>query len=175
MQEPPEAVRKLIKVIDTVGEWSGKVFAWMVVPLIVALTYEVIMRYGFDAPTTWAYDVSYMVYGGHFMLGAGYTLLKKGHIRTDFFYEAWPARRQGWIDAVSYLVFFFPGLVFFMLAGWDAAWHSWQMREASEVSAWRPPLYPFKFVMPVTAALLLLQGVSEFTKSVWAARTGRWL
>src|SRR3989338_4158667 len=93
MQEPPEGMLKVIKVIDTFSEWSGKAFAWMIVPLVLALTYEVVARYGFDAPTIWAYDVSYMGYGGHFMLGAGYTLLQKGHIRPDFFYEAWPGRR----------------------------------------------------------------------------------
>lgn len=172
---PPDALLKTIRVIDRFSEALGRVFAWMVVPLILALVYEVVMRYGFDAPTIWAYDVSFMIYGTHFMLGAGYTLLRKGHIRTDFFYEKWSARRQGWVDSVSYLVFFFPGLFFFLLAGWDSAWHSFTIGERSEVSAWRPILWPFKFAMPVAAALLIVQGVSEFIKSVWAARTGRWL
>lgn len=165
---------RAIQVIDAVSEWCGKVTLWLVVPLMLALGYEVIARYAFNAPTVWAYDISYMLYGSHFMLGAGYALLRKDHIRTDVFYGKWPVRRQGLVDASLYLFFFFPGLVFFLLAGWDAAYHSWSIGETSEVSVWRPVLYPFKTVMPVTAALLLLQGISEFLKSVQAVRTGRW-
>jgi TRAP-type mannitol/chloroaromatic compound transport system permease small subunit len=175
MAEAPPAVAKTIAALDAIGEWSGKVFAWLVIPLMLALCYEVIARYLFKAPTLWAYDLSYMLYGSHFMLGAGYALVNKAHIRTDFFYAKWSVRRQGLIDALLYLFFFFPGLFFFFLAGWDAAQHSWSIREKSDASAWRPIVYPFKTVMPVTAALLMLQGVSEFMKSVYAARTGRWL
>jgi TRAP-type mannitol/chloroaromatic compound transport system permease small subunit len=169
------AVLRAIRAIDTVGEWSGRVVRWLVVPLILTLGYEVIARYLFHAPTVWAYDLSYMLYGAHFMLGAGYALRRKAHIRTDVLYGRWPARRQGMVDAALYLLFFFPGLVFFGLAGWDAAYLSWLIGETSEASVWRPVLYPFKAVLPVTAALLLLQGVSEFLKSLHAARTGQWL
>lgn len=175
MFQPPTPVLRTIGVIDTISEWSGKVFAWLIIPLMFALCYEVIARYVFNAPTVWAYDMSYMLYGGHFMLGAGYALVNKAHIRTDFFYAKWPVRRQGLIDAVLYLFFFFPGIFFFLLAGFDAAQHSWSIQEKSDASAWRPIIYPFKTVMPVTAALLMLQGVSEFVKSVYAAKTGRWL
>lgn len=174
MAELPGTVRKAIAIIDAISEWSGKIVAWLVVPLMLALSYEVIARYAFGAPTLWAYDLSYMFYGSHFMLGAGYCLVRKGHIRTDFFYAKWSARRQGLIDAALYLFFFFPGMLFFFLSGWEAALDSWRLAERSDASAWRPIVYPFKTVMPVTAALLLLQGVSEFVKSIHAARTGRW-
>jgi TRAP-type mannitol/chloroaromatic compound transport system permease small subunit len=173
--QPPGWLLQVIRVCDTLGEWSGRIVAWLILPLVFGLTYEVVMRYGFDAPTIWAYDLSYMLYGAHFMLGAGYTLLRKGHIRTDFFYEHWPARRQGLVDACAYLFLFFPGMLFFFLASYDAAAHAWAIRETSEASAWRPIIYPFKTVMPVTAGLVLVQGFSEFLKAVWAARTGRWL
>jgi TRAP-type mannitol/chloroaromatic compound transport system permease small subunit len=165
---------RAIRVMDAVGEWSGKVAQWLVVLLMLALGYEVIARYVFHAPTIWAYDISYMLYGSHFMLGAAYALLRKAHIRTDVFYGKWSARRQGLVDASLYLFFFFPGMFLFLLAGWDAAQHSWSIGETSEASVWRPVLYPFKTVMPVTAGLLLLQGISEFLKSVHAARTGLW-
>ncbi|MBI2217221.1 MAG: TRAP transporter small permease subunit [Candidatus Rokubacteria bacterium] len=174
-QQPPDALRKLIGVLDTLSEWSGRIVAWIIVPMVLGLTWEVVARYGFDAPTFWAYDMSYMMYGGHFMLGAAYTLLRKGHIRTDFFYGAWPVRRQAMVDSISYLFLFFPGMFFFFLASWDAAYHSWIIRETSEASAWRPIIYPFKMAMPVSAVLLILQGISEFAKSVWAVKTGRWL
>jgi len=175
MVQLPSAVRRAIGVIDALSEWSGRIVAWLVIPLMLALSYEVVARYAFGAPTLWAYDVSYMLYGSHFMLGAGYCLVRKGHIRTDFFYAKWSPRRQGLMDAVLYLFFFFPGMFFFFLAGLDAAVDSWSLRETSDASAWRPIIYPFKTVMPVTAALLLVQGFSEFVKSVYAAATGRWL
>jgi TRAP-type mannitol/chloroaromatic compound transport system permease small subunit len=162
------------RVIDAATGWSGRAVQWLVIPLMLALGYEVLARYLFHAPTIWAYDTSYMLYGSHFMLGAGYTLLRRGHIRTDVLYGRWSPRGQGLVDATLYLLFFFPGMVFFLLAGWDAAWHSWSIGETSEASVWRPVLYPFKAVLPGTAALLLVQGISEFLKSVHAAMTGRW-
>jgi len=174
-RQPPAALVKTTRIIDTFSEWIGRGFAWLILPLIAGLSYEVIARYLFDAPTIWAYDVGYMLYGGHFMLGAGYTLMKKGHIRTDFFYERWSPRRQGTVDAFCYLFLFFPGLLFFLFASWDNAYHSFRIGEASEASPWRPILWPFKMAMPVAAVLLIIQGVSEFLKSVGAARTGRWL
>jgi TRAP-type mannitol/chloroaromatic compound transport system permease small subunit len=174
LERPPKLLLYIVKFIDsTVGEWSGKLFSWFIIPMVLALTYEVLARYFFKAPTIWAYDVTYMLYGSHFMLGAAYTLYKGQHIRTDIFYERLSARRKGIIDATLYLLFFFPGMFFFMLAGWDEASHSWSIFERSDASPWRPIIYPFKTVMPVSAALLLIQGVSEFLKSAYAAIKGR--
>ena len=172
MDQPPLALRKLIRVIDTISEWSGKLVAWLIIPMVAGVTYEVIARYGFNAPTIWAYDLTYMLYGSLFMLGAAYTLVKGGDIRTDFFYGNFSARTKGIIDTAGYLFFFFPGMLFFLIAGWEGALHSWSILEKSEATAWRPAIYPFKTVIPVTALLLLIQGVSEFVKSLYAAIRG---
>jgi TRAP-type mannitol/chloroaromatic compound transport system permease small subunit len=173
MRTPPAWLLTTIRLIDsTVGLWSGRLFAWLVIPMLLGLVYEVFARYLFDAPTIWAYDLTYMLYGSHFMLGAAYTLYLGGHIRTDFFYAKWSPARQGLVDALLYLLFFFPGIVFFLIAGFDEAQRSWELREASDVSPWRPPIYPFKAVIPVAALLLIVQGVSEFLKSVYAIMTG---
>jgi TRAP-type mannitol/chloroaromatic compound transport system permease small subunit len=107
------------------------------------------------------------------MLGAAYALFRGAHIRTDMLYSRWSARRQGITDAICYLFFFFPGLLLMLVFGWQEAWHAWQIGERSDASPWQPPLYPLKMVIPATCALLLLQGVAEFLKSVYAARTGR--
>lgn len=171
MSRPPEALMKTIERIDTFTSWCGTVVAWAIVPLFLGLTYEVIVRYGFDAPTEWAFDVTYMLYGSHFMLGAAYTLLMGGHIRTDMFYERYSPRTKGLVDAAGYLLFFFPAVLFLLVAGGDAALVSWRMLEKSEISPWRPPIYPFKAVVPLAALLLLVQGVSEFLKSVYAVMT----
>ena len=174
--EAPQALVSVIYLIDKyVGELSGKIFMLLIFPLIGALTYEVIARYAFNAPTIWAYDISYMVYGSHFMLGATYCLYKGGHIRTDVFYERFSVRWQGRVDAVLYLFFFFPGMIYFFMAGWEEALHSWDIGEQSLMSPWRPTLSPFKSVIPVAAILLMIQGVSELLKSMYAGLRGRWL
>ena len=175
-ETPPRALMTVIRLIDTyVGELSGKIFMVLIFPLIGALTYEVIVRYAFNAPTIWAYDISYMVYGSHFMLGATYCLYKGGHIRTDVFYEKFSVRWQGRVDAILYLFFFFPGMIYFFLAGWEEALHSWDILEESLMSPWRPALYPFKTVIPIAALLIMIQGVSELLKSIYAGLRGRWL
>jgi TRAP-type mannitol/chloroaromatic compound transport system permease small subunit len=165
---------RAIRVIDTFTDWSGKIFAFLVLPLTAGLVYEVFSRYLFRDPTVWAYDVTYMLYGTLFMLGAAFTLYRGGHIRTDIFYRTWSARRQGTVDAALYLFFFFPGIIFFLLAGWEYAERSWIAGELAAASPWRPPMYPFKTVIPVAAVLLLIQGTSEFLKSLYAAMTGEW-
>jgi len=162
----------VIRVIDTVSDWVGRIVAWLIIPLVGALTFEVFARYLFNAPTVWAYDVSYMLYGSLFMLGAGYALLRGGHIRTDMLYQNWSPRTQGAIDAVCYLFLFFPAMLFLLWMGGQEAWHAWTIGERSDASPWRPILYPFKAVIPVTAVLLLAQGVSEFLKSLYAVRAG---
>lgn len=171
--QPPPAVLRTVAVIDAIAEWSGRVFAWLIIPLVVSLTYEVLARYLFGAPTIWAYDLSYMLYGAHFMLGAGYTLLKGGHIRTDIFYQNWSPRTQGKVDALLYLLLFFPGMIFFFWMGTQEGMHSLFIGERSDASPWRPILWPLKLCIPIGAALLLVQGVSEFIKSANLALKGR--
>lgn len=161
-----------VRVIDAISDRSGKVVSMLIIPMAAGLTYEVVARYAFSSPTDWAYDLTYMLYGSHFMLVAAYTLSKGGHIRTDFLYARWPLRAQAWIDVSSYLFFFFPAMIFFLRAGWESAYDSWSIGETSDVSTWRPPIYPYKMVLPVTAVLLLIQGVAELLKSVYTALRG---
>lgn len=167
-------VRHVTGVIDTVVLWTGKLVAWFAVVLMFAIVYHVVMRYAFNAPTVWAYDVTYMLYGSLFMLGAAYCLLKGGHVRTDFLYNNWTPRTQGIVDAVAYIVLFFPAMVLFFDAGFTYAERSWAQQERGFYSPWAPPIYPFKTAIPVGIALLMLQGVSELLKSLHAAVYGRW-
>lgn len=170
---PPRALVAFVRAMDRFAAWCGLAFCWLIIPLVVAITYEVFARYLFHAPTVWAYDVAYMLYGTHFMLGAAYTLHKGGHIRTDIFYMNWSERTRGIVDASLYLFFFFPGMALFFWMGLQEALHSWDIREVSNESPWRPILYPFKTVIPVAVVLLMVQGTSEFLKSGYAALKGR--
>jgi TRAP-type mannitol/chloroaromatic compound transport system permease small subunit len=170
-----QTLRRLVRPIDALSAWTGRVVALLILPLVAGLTWEVVARYLLHAPTEWAYDLSYMLYGSHFMLGAAYTLWRGGHIRTDIFYQNWPLRRRAMIDATLYLLFFFPGIAFFFWMGWQEATHAFAIGERAETTAWQPPLWPLKMVVPVAAVLLLLQGVAEFVRSLYAARTGKQL
>ena len=175
-QIPPHVspeVRITIKVVDTIADWSGRAVAWLIIPMTIAVTWEVVARHFFRAPTVWAFDVVYMLYGTHFMLGTAYTLMRIGHVRTDMLYSRWSIRRQNKIDAIGYFFFFFPAMIFLFYFGWQEAYHSWTIRETSDASPWRPIVYPFKTVIPLTALLLLVQGVAELLKSLYAIRTGR--
>jgi TRAP-type mannitol/chloroaromatic compound transport system permease small subunit len=162
-----------VRAIDRFAELCGVAIAWLMVPLVAAVVYEVVARYAFAAPTIWSFDVTYMLYGAMFMLGAAYALRIGAHIRTDFFWERWSPRTRGVIDTVAYVVFFFPGIALFLWVGWDEAWYAWEIGELSEQTPWRPALWPLKATIPLAAALLLLQGVSELVKSLYAAATGQ--
>ncbi len=169
--EPPARLRSLIRALDAFAERSGWLVAWLIVPLIGAMVYEVVARYFFRAPTVWAQDLSYMLYGALFMLGGAYTLRRGGHIRTDFLYDRFGVRGQALVDAIAYLFFFFPAFGVFLWFGWGYFIESWRLDERA-ISPWSPPIYPFRAVLPLAAALLLVQGVSETLKSLYALAKG---
>jgi len=172
MAEPVSGSIRLIRIIDKFTDTTGIWVAWLNVPLVLAVAYEVIARYFFHAPTIWSFDVTYMLYGTIFMLGCAFALHKGAHIRTDFLYDRWSVRTKGMVDAISYIVFFFPSFFVFMLVGWEEGFYAFSIKETSEQTPWRPILWPFKMVVPLSCLLLLLQGVSELIKSFHAARTG---
>ena len=172
MAEQSPTLIRIVRVIDRFTDTTGSWIAWLSVPLVLAVSYEVISRYFFNAPTLWAFDVTYMLYGALFMLGAAYALHKGAHIRTDFLWEKWSVRTRGLIDAIAYVVFFFPSLTVLFFVSSHEAYYAWQIMETSEQTPWRPMLWPFKAVVPLACMLLLIQGVSETIKSLYAARTG---
>lgn len=167
------AMLRVTDALDQVSLWTGRIVAILVLPMVAGLVYEVVARYVFRAPTVWAYDMTFMLFGTYFMLGSAYTLMRKGHIRTDTFYGNWTPRTQGRVDTVCY-VLLIPALVIFFWIGWQYFARSWGQGERIVTSPWMPIVYPFKFVIPLTAAMLLLQCMSELLKSIWAARTGEW-
>jgi TRAP-type mannitol/chloroaromatic compound transport system permease small subunit len=160
--------------LDPIAIWSGRLACFMLIPLVLGLTWEVVARYGFNAPTQWAYDLTFMLYGTFFMLGAAFTLQRRGHVRTDMFYERWSPRRQAAIDLVCYALVFAPFVSIYLFTGWGYFWKAFQTGETFVSSAWQPVTWPFKLAMPLTGALLLIQGVSECCKAVHALRHGAW-
>ena len=176
-QLPPDMqpwVARTITAIDFFSLWTGKLVCWLILPLIFAMVYEIVARYYFLAPTIWAYDISRMAYGAHFMLGAAYALSKGVHIRSDFLYRDWSVRRQAITDLLLYLVFYFPALLLFLWVSSDYAWVAVSRGERGMDTAWMPYLGPIRSCIPIGVAFLLIQGVSELLKCFYAARTGRW-
>lgn len=156
----------ITKIIDSLNQWCGKAVAWLILPNVFALVYEVIARYLFLRPTIWSYEVTYFLYGTHFLIGAAFVLLIKGHIRIDVLYMHLSPRRKAMIDVLGYLILFFPVVLALIYAGIEFTLQSFQMGEKSGASPWRPHLYPFKAVLVLSFFLLFLQGVSEFLRSL---------
>jgi TRAP-type mannitol/chloroaromatic compound transport system permease small subunit len=155
---------RVASALDAVTRVTGMAIAWLIVPMVLSLVWEVTARYLFNAPTTWAYDMTFMLYGTFFMVGSAWTLQRGGHIRTDSFYANWTKRTRARVDLACYLVFFFPALAIFAWLGWEYFWKSFQQNERIVTSPWLPIVWPFKFMMPASAVLLLLQGISECIK-----------
>ena len=166
--------QRLVRLIDEISTWFGKTFAWSILVLTFVIGYEVFARYVFRAPTTWGYDASYMLYGLLFMTAGAYTLARNGHVRGDFVYRTFPPRRQAWLDLVLYFLFFFPGMIAFVYAGWNYFYLSWLFNEHSSFSPAGPPLWPFKFLIPLVGGFMILQGVAEVIRCVLCIRTGEW-
>jgi TRAP-type mannitol/chloroaromatic compound transport system permease small subunit len=159
--------------IDRFTERSAVLFAWLLVPLLAVVIWEVAARYAFDAPTRWAYETIYMLYAAMFMLGAAYALRTGAHIRTDFLWQKWSRRTQAAIEVVGYAALFLPGIALFFFSGAEATWHSFATGERSADTSWFPPLWPLKALVPLSALLLFLQGVAELLKGLEAWRAAR--
>jgi TRAP-type mannitol/chloroaromatic compound transport system permease small subunit len=168
------SVRRLFQTIDRISYWSGKAFAWLIVALTAVVSVEVFKRYILNAPTAWIFDFNNMIYGTLFMMTGAYTLAQGGHVRADFVYGRLRPRTQAALDLTLYVLFFVPGIVALIYAGYDYALDSWRIGEHSTVTAEGPPVYHFKSVIPIAGALVLLQGLAEIARCVECLRTGAW-
>ena len=173
-EDMPSWMASSIVNIDKFSKWVGNVVCWILMPLIFAMTYEVLARKLFLAPTIWAYDISRFLYGALFMLGAAYALSKGVHIRADFLYRNFKTKNQGKIDFWLYLLFYFPGLIVFLYMTIGFVGESIQRGEKGMDTTWMPYMWPIKTCLLVGIIFLLIQGISELFKSYWAATKGKW-
>ncbi|MGQ3353041.1 MAG: TRAP transporter small permease subunit [Phreatobacter sp.] len=164
----------LLLAVDDVSTIIGKTAAWSIVVLTLAICYEVFARYILQAPTMWAFDVSYMLYGVLFMLAGPYALARNGHVRGDFLYREWPPRTQAKLDLALYFIFYFPGILALCYAGFTFANFSWFIFERSANSPNGPYVFPFKSLIPLVGGLMLIQGLAEVVRCVLCIRTGDW-
>lgn len=167
-------MQSVLLAVDRFNAAVGKLFAWSIVVLTLVITYEVVSRRLMGAPTTWAFDASYMLYGLLFMAAGAYTLSRNGHVRGDFLYRQWAPRTQASLDLVLYILFFFPGILALVYAGWVFFDLSFQTGETSSFSPDGLKLWPFKLIIPITGVLMVMQGVVEVIRCVICIRTGEW-
>lgn len=158
---------------ENISEWSGKLASYITLALIVTITYDVFLRYVFNAPTKWSYDITYMLGGTLILVPMAYVLRHRGHVSIDILRKKFPADTAVLVDTIFSLVFFFPliGIIFYMSV--KHAWTSWAMHELSNVGFWRPILYPFKTMIPVAFLFLLLQGIATLIRNVHSLTHGR--
>ena len=167
-------MQKLLLTVDRASTILGQTFSWLIMALTLMISWEVFSRYVLDHPHPWAFDVMIMLYGSVFMLAGAYTLSKNGHVRGDVLYGFFPPRLQAGLDLALYILFFIPGVFALAWAGYNFAAESWMINEHSNITADGPPVYPFKMVLPVAGAFLLVQGVVEIIRCVICLQTGEW-
>ena len=160
--------------IDSLSLWTGKAFSWLILVLTLGVSYEVFVRYALSAPTTWAFDFSYITYGALFLMAGAYTLSRNGHVRADVIYRFLKPRTQASLDLVLYIIFFLPAVAAFMYTGYIYAEMSVRFREVSIFSPAGVPIFPLKTLIPITGLLLLLQGIAEIIRCVLCIREGVW-
>ncbi|MBU1276568.1 MAG: TRAP transporter small permease subunit [Proteobacteria bacterium] len=158
-----------IKIIDWISEWSGKTVSWLFLVLCATVAYDLFARRVTGRATDWAFDINYMIYGTNFMIAGAYTLLHNGHVRVDVLYNNFSVKTRAWLEILFYLVFMIPMCVFLLSSTWLDFGYSFEAREVSIQSAWHPAIWPYKFVMPLTFTLLLLQSIAELAKNIMAA------
>ena len=173
LQQPPLFLRRLIAYIDRINLVLGYAFCLLLIPLILCNVIEVIMRYGFDKPTIWAFDTTTMSFGSFFMLGSAYTLLVGAHVRTDMFWDKFSDRTKGIIDFLSYILLFMPAIAILFSIAYDDFIYSIEINERSNAGIWRPVVWPLRGAFALATFLLMLQGISEIIKTGWAALTGK--
>jgi len=167
-------VQRLLIAIDGISTWVGKTFSWLIVVLTFVVCLEVFKRYILNAPTAWIFDAENMFYGSLFMMAGAYTLAQNAHVRGDFLYSSMRPRLQAGLDLFLYLVFFIAGIAALIYSGWIFAVESWRINEHSTVTANGPPVWQFKFVIPIAGVLVMIQGIAEIVRCVICLRTGEW-
>jgi TRAP-type mannitol/chloroaromatic compound transport system permease small subunit len=167
-------MNRILLFIDGISAWVGKSFGWLILILTLGVSYEVFVRYALRAPTTWAFDFSYITYGALFLMAGPYALSRNGHVRADVFYRFWQPRTQAKMDLLLYILFFLPGVAALIYSGWNYAAMSVRFREVSIFSPAGIPVYPLKALIPAAGALLLLQGIAEMIRCYKAIQTNEW-
>lgn len=168
-------MQRLVRSIEGISVWTGRAFGWCILVLTFSVAYEVVVRYVFNAPTVWAFDMMVQMYGALFLMAGPYALAQDAHVRGDVLYRLFPVRWQARIDFVLYILFFFPGMLALFWFGYEIAADSWRYEEVSWNSPARIQIYFFKSLIPVAGFLLIIQGIAEMIRCWNAMKSGQWM
>ncbi len=157
----------VLKIIDSISEWSGKVNRWVVPGLVAVLTYEVVARYVFNAPTKWAHETTTFLLATIAVLGLAYTHLHHGHVRIDIIYSRLSPRGKATIDVICGFLLLFPLLAILIYGSFHSMWLAWARGELMIWSPWRPPAGPIKTVFLLGWCLFFLQSGAEFIRDLY--------
>ena len=165
---------KFVYAIEGLSLWVGRAFGWCILILTLSVSYEVFVRYVLNSPTVWAFDMMIQMYGALFLMCGAYALAQDTHVRADVVYRLFPVKVQASLDFVLYFLFFFPGIAALVWYGYEIASDSWRYKEVSFNSPASIQIYFFKSLIPLSGALLMIQGLAELVRCVFALRTGVW-
>jgi TRAP-type mannitol/chloroaromatic compound transport system permease small subunit len=160
-------MRTIIRIIDSISEWTGKVIMWLPPTAMLIIVWQVVVRYGFDRPAIWAYEISIMVVAAMYALGWTYVHRHGGHIRVDVFYSYLSPRGKAILDTICALLLFFPllGAMIYVSGSW--AWFAWVTGEKSTLTFWHPPIAPLRTAVFLGICLFTLQGISQFIRDLY--------
>lgn len=167
-------MERFIEIVDGITAWFGKAFSWCILIMTFGVGYEVFVRYVLNDPTAWSFDISYMMYGTLFMMAGAYTLSRDGHVRGDFLYRLWKPRTQAKVELVLYFLFFYPGVIALILAGWKYSSRSWGYSEVSVMSPANVPIFQFKSIIVAAGVLLFIQGLAQICRCLICIRENAW-
>lgn len=156
---------KVLKLLERVSDVLAFCSAMLIIPLVLAMIYEVFMRYALNAPTVWAFELSYMLMGAIFVFGVAYTLKVGDHVNVDFIHATLGARAKAAVDLVGYAVSL-PAVAWLSWALWHYAVGAYGSSETSGLSSWNPVVWPFRVILFIGFASLALQMVLEIWKRV---------
>ncbi|QCB48457.1 TRAP transporter small permease subunit [Hydrogenophaga sp. PAMC20947] len=153
--------------ITTLNRWIFQITVWLMAIVVPVMLYEVVMRYLFDAPTVWGMELAVLLFGPYFLLGGPYLLHLRGHVALDLARQRLSLAWQRRLDLINFpiIVFFCAVLLYFSA---PSAFSAWSYRETS-FSAWNPPIWPAKLMVPLALALMLLQALVEFVRVLFRA------
>lgn len=158
-------LKAIIKSIDTLVDKQGQLTSFLIFPLLLVVLYEVAMRYVFNAPTVWGFEVTAFAYGLHYMLGLSFMENTQGHVRVDIVASRLPKKVQAAVMIVGYLLLFMP---IYGLMTWGAAKFAYTATVGNELNStsWAPRIWPFKIIMALSFLLLVIQGLSTLLKNL---------
>jgi TRAP-type mannitol/chloroaromatic compound transport system permease small subunit len=167
-------LQKFLLTIDRFSLAVGHAFAWCILILTLGTSYEVFMRYLLNNPTSWAFDMSYILYGGLFIMSGAYALSRNAHVRGDVLFRLLPPRWQAGIELVLYFIFFYPGVTALIIAGYGYAHDSFGYKEVSVNSPVGVPIWQLKALIPLAGAMLFIQGIAQVIRCILCLRDGFW-